>query len=97
MNTLKPLSLVLHKIAGNKVVISNEILTQLVGYINDQTKMITTLTMNLQKLTNTVNTLSTTEKGHYNETTKSITSVQKETNESLEKLQNQVSTLAKSI
>lgn len=97
MNRIKPLSPVPYKITGNRVIISQEIFTQLVRYMNTQTSTINTLIEYLQDLTNTVKQVSQTENDHHTDTTKNIEVLQNDTNASLDKLQNQVSTLAKSI
>lgn len=97
MNIIKPLSPVPYKITGNRVIISQEIFTQLVEYMNTQTSTINTLIEYLQNLTNTVKQVSQTENDHYTGTVKNIEVLQNDTNASLDKLQNQVSTLAKSI
>ena len=97
MNSLKPLNLVPHKISENRVILSVEVLSQLVAYVNTQATTINSLMAKLQDLTKTVNTLRSTESNHHVEATNTMSSLQKDLETSVDKLQTQISTLAKSI
>lgn len=97
MKELTPLNPVPHKITGNRVIISQEVFLQLVSYANAQTNAINTLMSALTDLTKTVKQLTKIENDHYNTTVSNIETVKNDTNASLETLQTQVSTLAKSI
>lgn len=94
LNILNPIP---EKILGNKVIISNSVFSQLIEYINIQTSAINSLIESFRNLTENVNSISEREMTHYNQITNDMWSQINNLTLDISKLQQQVSTLAKSI
>lgn len=97
MNKLKILNPVPEKLSGNQVIISNSTFTQLIEYTNSQTYALNTLIESLENLTEIVKQLSDLEEQHHKQVATKLQSSISTLSSDIEKLQNQVSTLAKSI